>query len=47
MNNQKRLKEESEKIKQIKAERNRIRETYGEAAADEYDELYGHIAEKY
>ena len=45
--NQKRLKQESERIKQIKAEKKRIREMYGEAAADEYDELYGHIAEKY
>jgi len=47
MINEKRLKQESERIKQIKTEKNRIREMYGEAAADEYDELYGHIAEKY
>ena len=40
-------KQESERLKKIKEDSMRIKEIYGEAEIDVYDELYGHIADPY
>lgn len=40
-------KQKSELIKKRKMEQKRLKEIYGEAELDEYDELYGDIQDKY